>query len=523
MTNTVETLIERVRDIWHTVLRRRWLVFATSAVAAVALSIGLSFFHDRYEATARVFVDTQTVLKPLMENLTFQPDIEQQVNMLARTVVSRPNVEKLAATPGLGFDSDDPRSRELIVTKLTKDIKVVPAGAGNLYDITYVGANPETARRLVAATVRLFVESGVGTKKRDSQEAGHFIDVQINEYAAKLTDAENRVKDFKVRNFGLTGVSSQDYFTRVSILTDEVSRLKVDLAAAEQTRASYRQQLLSENPQLPARLAADSARDGGFSPEARVEEQRRALDDLTRRYTDSHPDVVNARRVLAELEVQAARKAEEDRAARASGLSTGAATSPVYQKLRISLAEADAQVASLHSQLAAKQALLDQSRASAGHQPEAEAALAQLNRDYDIIRKNYDLMVARRESAALGMKLDESSQLAEFRVVEPPRVRASPLPPSRGLLAVLAVVVSLALGIAAAMMADLAWPTLDSRESLRLFSGRPVIGGISWLGSEAAVKQERVAMRRFAIAFSALFVAQLGWMIWNILRPVSFS
>jgi hypothetical protein len=165
VTNIVETLIEKVRHLWYVVLRRRWIVFASSAGAALVLSVCLSFVHDRYEATARVFVDTQTVLKPLMESLTFQPDIEQQVNMLARTVVSRPNVEKLAATPGLGLATGDLVARERTVTRLMKDIKVVPAGTGNLYDISYIGTNPESARRLVEVTVNLFVESGVGTKK----------------------------------------------------------------------------------------------------------------------------------------------------------------------------------------------------------------------------------------------------------------------------------------------------------------------------------------------------------------------
>ena len=60
--------------------------------------------------------------------------------------------------------------------------------------------------------------------------------------------------------------------------------------------------------------------------------------------------------VIAQLEQQRLR----DRAARAAAVSAGkgaliAATSPVYQKLRVSLAETEAQVASLRSQLGFKQ------------------------------------------------------------------------------------------------------------------------------------------------------------------------
>ena len=123
----------------------------------------------------------------------------------------------------------------------------------------------------------------------------------------------------------------------------------------------------------------------------------------------------------------------------------GAATSPVYQKLRISLAEAEAQAAGLRSQLAAKQAQLDQVRKAASQSPQVEAELAQLNRDYEVVRKNYDALVARRESASLGEKLDKTAHLAEFRVVEPPRAAMKAVFPSRLHLAVF-VVVALAAG-----------------------------------------------------------------------------
>ena len=187
----------------------------------------------------------------------------------------------------------------------------------------------------------------------------------------------------------------------------------------------------------------------------------------------------------------------------------------------MALAESDAQVASLRSQVNAKQALLDDARAAAGRQPQAEAELVQLNRDYDIIRKNYDLMVARRESAALGVKLDESSQLAEFRVVEPPRVLPSPVFPSQIHLAVIALLLSLASGIAAAVAADLVWPTFDDRESLRQFSGRPVLGTLSVLRTESGLARQRTSNLRFALVFGLMMAAQVGWVVLTALRPHS--
>jgi len=520
VSNVVQTFFGKVGMSCRIVLRRRWLMLGAAVSAAIVGALGVSVYHDRYEATARVYVDTQTVLKPLMESLTFQPDIEQQVSMLARTLISRPHVEKLVAQPGLDMDAPDAVGHERVVSKLMKDIKIVPAGAGNLYDISYRGPNPDRARRVVEATVNLFVESGSGAKRRDSEEAGRFIDEQIHTYEGKLTEAENRLKDFKIRNFGVTGVSNQDYFARVSSLTEETSKLRVDLAGAERSRDSFKRELSGEDPQLPVDALAGPGADSVL--QSRIDEQRKALGDLLSKYTDQHPDVVNARRALAQLEAESRRLKADAAASGGPAHVVGAATSPVYQKLRISLAEAEALVASLRSQLQAKQALLDETRSAAGRQPQAEAELAQLNRDYDIIRKNYDIMVARRESAALGVKLDESSQLAEFRVVEPPRVQAAPVFPSRLQLSLIVVVLSLVAGIAAALAADMAKPTINDRETLRLLSGRPVLGTVSLFVTPDGILRQRAATLRFALAFGVLLFAQSGWVLWTVLhsRPV---
>ena len=176
-------------------------------------------------------------------------------------------------------------------------------------------------------------------------------------------------------------------------------------------------------------------------------------------------------------------------------------------------------MASLRSELAAKQATLNQVRSVGGRMPEVEAELAQLNRDYDIIRKNYDLMVARRESASLGLKLDESSQLAEFRVIDPPRVARFPVFPGRLHLALLAFVLAPALGLFAAVVADLARPTFDEAKSLQLLSGRPVLGTVSMLVTDAGRRGARLSAVGFGLAIMLLLALQAGWLGWVALNP----
>jgi polysaccharide chain length determinant protein (PEP-CTERM system associated) len=499
----VEEALIALRAIW----RRRWLAIAVMwGVALVGFAV-VWIMPNRYEANARIYVDTQTVLKPLMQGLAFQPDTDQQVRMLAKTLVSRPNVEHIlkatrANVPATGI------AHEQAIDQMIDRIKV--DGGGNLYVISVKDTDPTAAKAVVAALVDLFVGNGTQAKQRDSSEAGSFIDEQIKTYETKLSEAENRLKDFKIRNFGVSGVSTQDYFARTSTISDEVTRLQIAYAAAAQSRDALRRELSSEDPHLPADASNPSAPPMPNELDSRIDSQKKQLDELLRKYTEAHPDVISARQTIRQLEAQRA----AERAALKNGGHTGsAATSPVFQRIRVSLADAEANVASLGSQLAAQQARLAELRASASKAPQAEAELAQLNRDYDVIRKNYEMLVSRRESASLGVKMDESAQLADFRVIEPPHVMPKAVFPDRTALAGLAMLAALALGLGLAWALSLIYPTFSTPRQLEVATKRPVIGMISSVTTPDLTAAQRHDLQRVVLALAVFFVAQGVWIV----------
>jgi polysaccharide chain length determinant protein (PEP-CTERM system associated) len=511
----MDEILGKLIQIAFGVWRRRWIALAVAWPLAIVGAVAVSSVPDRFEATARIFVDTQTVLKPMMKDLAFQPDIDQQVSMLARTLISRPNVEHLLAEPAIGFDPLSPKQHDAAVDRLMSSIKVEPMGK-NLYAISYRDVDAQRARRLVQGLVELFVDSGVGEKRRDSEEARRFIDEQIHMLEGKLAESESRLKDFKLSHFGLTGTSNQDFFARVSTLSDAVSKLRIDLSAAEQSRDALKRELAAEDPQLPRDAAGGAGSHQPTELDQRIDAQKKQLDDLLRRYTEEHPDVVATRRTITQLERQ--RKLEQEYETRSGHTRVGAATSPVYQRIRIALAEAEANVASLRSQLSAEQSRLDQTRANAGKLPEVEAELAQLNRDYDVLRKNYDLLVSRRESALLGVRLDQSAQLADFRIVEPPRVSPNAVFPNRLVLSMIMLLVSILGGAAVAALISQLLPAFHVAKDLREIAGRPVLGSVSMFVNDAMKARERRELLVFAGAGSMLLLANVAWIAWIALH-----
>ena len=97
----VEQFLDYARATWQ----RRFVGLTVAWLAAIGTIVGIVLTPDKYEASARLFVDTQSVLKPLMAGLAVQPNIEEQVGMLSRTLLARPNVERLIRMADLDLNA----------------------------------------------------------------------------------------------------------------------------------------------------------------------------------------------------------------------------------------------------------------------------------------------------------------------------------------------------------------------------------------------------------------------------------
>jgi polysaccharide chain length determinant protein (PEP-CTERM system associated) len=508
----MDALIEQVFLVLRGMWRRRWFgVLAAWIVAAIGL-VAVLRFQDRYESTARVYVDTKSVLRPLMRDLAVDPDLDQTIGMLGRTLITRPNIELLMKKAQLVAPETPQLERERVAETLLRDIRVSAVGRDNVFTFSYRDTDAARGRRVVESLVSLFVESDLGAKQRDSESARGFIEEQIRQYEARLAEAENKLKDFKLRNLGTVEGPGRDFFSRIAALREEYSKLQTDLRAAEQSREALKNELSGEVATLVPDEPVGTVSTGEL--DARLDGQRRQLDELLRRYTEAHPDVVAARRLIARLEeqrqqeIEALRKAQAAKPQRAQK-----ATNPVFQQVKLALAESEANVAALKVRLSETQSRLAQMNAAASRVPQIDAELAQLNRDYDIVRRQYEALVARRERAALTEDVD-ATRPAQFRVIDPPRVAPGAVFPNRGALAVAALLMALATGVGVAFVVSQIVPTFDSAAALRRMTQRPVLGTISMLLTPEAIARARQRSLAFAGSVGGLFMLFGGLIVW---------
>lgn len=517
MDELIRQVMEALRGIW----RRRWLGLAVAWIAGVAGAVALFKMPDQYEASARVYVDTQSVLRPLMSGLAVQPNIDQTVSILSRTLISRPNIEKLIRMTDMDLTISSPRERDRLVDELIKKIRIGGVGRENLYTLAYRDRRPEQAKKVVQSMLSIFVESSLGDKRQDSVQARRFIEEQIRTYEQRLAEAENRMKDFKLKYMGLMGPEGRDYFGRMTAVNEQLGQARMELRAAEQSRDALKREMTGEDPVfLPDANASGGAPESGIIPEldARIESMKKGLDELLRSYTEQHPDVIGTRRVIAQLEEQRKKEIEERRKIAPAKSSFGSVDrNPVYQQLKIAHAESEAKVAALRARVAAYQAEFDRLRAAQQSLPQVEAEFAQLNRDYDVQKRNYEQLVARRESATMSSEM-EAAGSADFRVIDPPRVSPTPVEPNRLLLLPLVLVAALGIGAAVSFAWSQIRPMIHDGRGLRSLGGRPLLGSVSLVPSKQLISRRRrmhVAFFGSLATLVACYGAGIALLLWN--------
>jgi polysaccharide chain length determinant protein (PEP-CTERM system associated) len=489
--------------MWH----RRWVGLGAAWLVAI---VGVAIVYkipEKYEASARVYVDTESLLRPLLAGLAMQPNLDQQVALMSRTLISRPNVEKLLRLADLDLNAKTAADRDELIDNVIKSLKLEGNVAANLYVISYRDPDPGRARKAVQSLLSIFVESSLGDKRQDTQVAVKFLDEQIKRYEENLQATESRIKDFRLKYMSVSNREGQDYFGRMARLAVDIDAATLELRSAEQARDAYKQQISGETPVFIPEVAEGPEREATPEVDTRLLALKQELDALLRKYTDQHPDVVATRRLIEQLEEQRRTQLEARRKA-ASAAPRRSANSidqnPVIQQMRISLADAEAAVASARSKLGSLQGQQERLKSQAQLVPQVEAEFMQLNRDYDVQKKTYESLLARRESASMGKDIQDTGG-AQFRIIDPPRVTPQPVAPTR--LALLGAVFGLAVlsGLMASLLANQMLPTFHDARTVREVTKRPILGMVSMLPSKALQRRRRRKAWLFAGGLGGLF------------------
>jgi polysaccharide chain length determinant protein (PEP-CTERM system associated) len=470
ITDVLASLQNRALGAWRfriTAIAIAWIV----AIIGWGIVITLP---DSYESRARVYVDTESVLKPLLAGLAVGSDVMNQVNMMGTVLFSRPNLAKVARETDLHLRAQTPEEFEALITGLQKRIALTPT-RDNTYTITFADSDRATAERVVRTLLNTFVEDTLGIKREDNTGAQRFLEQQLADYEQRLREAEERLAEFKKKNLGLMPGEQGDYYTRLSSNMTRLAKLQDDYRSAAERRSELQKQLEGEEPVIGFDPGDQQRRT--FSPlDTKIAEHKARLDGLLLQFTEKHPEVITLRETIGQLEAQ--RDAD---IARRGGATTLASANPlnqnpVYQNMKIALSRTEVEIAQLRAEMSGVERDIGALKSRVDTIPEVEAQLSRLNRDYDVNKAQHTALLQRLESARLSQEAERSTEDVRFRIIEPPTTPLRPTGPNRPLFLSFVLVLSLGLAGATAFLLNELRPVFLSRSTLRQVTSLPVIG-----------------------------------------------
>ena len=497
--------------------RHKWLGVATAWLVCVVGWIGVATIPTKYESSARVYLNVDPLLTPLLRGLAADTDPTRQLDFMQRTLLSRPNLEQLARMTDLDIAINTPEEKEALYKRLAADISVAPVTL-NLLTLAYRDRNPVVAKNVVQALLTIFAEKTTGSSRAEMDAAQRFLDMEITSYRDQLRAAEKRRAELAEKYPAIVsnrspeaGADGGDSLSRLDQARQEVARIKLDLEDAVSRRDAIQKELAS----VPATLSVDRApqvvvNGVRLSPiDERLQELRRNLDNLRLKYTEDYPDVKAARQEIVQLQAEAAKSAATEKSGTAT--TKGEVANPVYEQVKVKLIDAEAGLAAVQRRLnnaVAAQEWIEKATKSA---PDILLQVQDMDRDYGILKRNYQELVARRQATDIANAADTKTEKIQFRIVDPPQVPVLPAAPNRPAYVTVVLVAGLGAGLAvplALTQLDRSFATISQLRRL----GLPILGSVSRLTLGTA-RRRAVAQLAGVCASAVLLIAVYGTLI----------
>jgi len=521
------TLEQNLRAAW----RRRWMGVSVAWLVCVAGWFCVYMVPNQYESSARLFVDADAVLTPLLRGIAAEFAPTTQLEILQRTLLSRPNLEKLVSKTDLDLTVASASDRERLLARLAVEIKVNPQ-TKNLFTIGYRDKSPKLAREVVQTLLTIFVESATGGSRVDMENARRFLERQIQSYEQQLRAAEKRRADFRARYIEILPGDNNPNVPALEGARAQAQALEGRLQDALIARDALKQEVQNTPPLLVVESGAAFGQTTGLSgPKAKLREAEDQLALLLLKDTERHPDVIAQRKLIEALR---AAPADPIAAAHAAGSGSRVSSLPsrdsgantlkrsvpnqVYDQLKVKLIEADTQAASLQRQRDEAARTRDRLEKMQREQPGLIAEYQDTDRNYAVLRRNYEELLGRLQAANIAQAADTQADKVKLQIIDPPQIPRLPAAPNRMLLVTGVLLAGLGAGSGMTIVfgqLDRSFATVDELRSL----GLPVLGGISVL-QLVPLRERFMSIMRFGSAVAVL-AGVYGSLLFRILHSAA--
>ncbi|WP_017670526.1 XrtA system polysaccharide chain length determinant [Blastomonas sp. AAP53] len=482
-------LYEEFRIAVHSVWQRRWLAMAIAWAICIIGWLAVALIPNTYESQAKLFVQTKAILPDNTGISTVER--QKQIDTVEQTLTSAANLEKVVRGTDLGKNLATPREIEGAVNGLRTAIKI-KSEQDNLFEISATmsaggrsdGEAATLARDVVQKLIDIFVEENLAGGRGETSDTLRFLDEQLAKRQKELEIAEQKRVKFETENLGmLPGIGSVSQ--RLEQGRIEINQIDSQLIAAQSALAAINGQVAG----TPQTIAGGAT--GGVNPLAQAQGELAGM--KARGLTDQHPDVQALKNQVAAL-----------KAAGAGASTSYGVPNPAYSSLVSMKAERQAAVTALQSRKAALQGEMNAMVAKQIQEPGVAAEQARIARDYEVLKTQYDKLLADREQVRLRGQVETQTDAVRFDLITPPSSPRTPIAPKRPLLLAAVLFAGIAGGIGGAFALGQLSASYPTAAKLEAASGLPVIGSISQMLTQAQRDERKRKLKMYLGSGGAL-------------------
>jgi len=518
------------KAIAYGIWRKRWYMIVTTWFIALIGWSAVSTMPYRYEATARVSVDADTLLPSLVGKIGSKFDTGRKVEAIRTTLVSRPNIEKIIRrSVYLERLTQSPADLDALITKLSRDIRIVPL-TGGVYRIEFEidegrlrdRERAEVAKIVVSNLLSFFRERALGSENGQVGNASDFLEKQLADYGTRLVAAEASHAKFKQDNIEYLG--NINFITRLEKARSDLQNTRGKIAELTVTQRTLETQLANVPATIrePARSAG-----GGIARdplEERIAEANRKLDKLRGiNLLDGHPDVRALLLQIKQLEEELVLKKKEIEAELADSASAGKNSTlttetpnRLYEQLMLENISTLGQIAALEQREIDQKLMVEELQGKAKRVPAIEAEERELKRGYENLRSQHRKFQKQLAEVEILGSIESNEKSVAFRVIDEPVIPQQPSGPPRLLFMSAVFIGALVAGLGVALVLSQLRPVVITVEQLRSHFDLPVLGNVTRSLSERESQQRSFDMMGFAGVSALLFIVFSGFILWDM-------
>ena len=458
------------QDYLEIAYRHRWWIIVPIVLSLFAAASLVHVLPKWYRSSTLILVEPQKV-PPEYVRVAVTGSTEDRLSTIQQQLLSRSLLQQIVDEFKPYPAKDSQITNEEITTSLRKRITIKTIRSRNIssFTISFVGRDPMTTMNITNKLASLFIEENLKIREQLVEGTANFLDTELQHLREKLENQEQNMSQYKQRYMGILPSQMNANLRTLDRYQLQLQSVTASLHVVEDRKILREQmQALGSNALIPTAS-------GGLQVDPRIgqlQTLKRRLSKLEAEYTESYPDIVIAKQEIAQLEAD--RLSDNTPSSSSDMPVVQSAASTIGQQLTA----IEQETARLKEQ---QQIILDQIahyEKRVEETPKRELELTSLTRDYENMRKSYDILLSKAGNAKISENLEKRQKGERFRILDPANFPEKPFKPDLNKFLLLGLAIGAGLGAAIVFTLENLDTSIKKSDELEEQFGVPVLGVI---------------------------------------------